>query len=77
MEKRISPEGGHYFFGYYDLQPFNKSGNLHLTHKTDFMDRLQLSGDQAEVGFIELDTLKYTMVAKTKAWNFQQGCRRA
>lgn len=73
MEKRISPEGGHFFFGYYDLQPFNKSGNLHLTHKTDFMDRLQLSGDQAEVGFIELDKLKYTRVAKTKAWNFQQG----
>ena len=46
--KRISPTNGEFFFGYYDLQPFN--GNLHLTHRVNFTDRLHKKGDAAEVG---------------------------
>ena len=71
--KRISEEGKYFFFGYYDLQPFNQNGTLHLAHRTDFMDRLQREGDTAEVGVIETDTLKYTPIERTEAWNFQQG----
>lgn len=69
--KRISPAGGDYFFGYYDLQPF--CGNLHLTHKVKFTDRLHKRGDSAEVGLIDINTAKYEALDVTGAWNFQQG----
>lgn len=71
--KRISPAGEHFFFGYYDLQPFNKSETLHLTHKTSFRNKLQVKGDTAEIGVIDLKTDKYDTIDITNAWNFQQG----
>ncbi len=71
--KRITPSDAQYFFGYYDLQPFNFDENLHLTHKTSFRNRLQEKGDTAEVGFIDLSNGKYEKIDTTHAWNFQQG----
>ncbi len=71
--QRISPGDGHYFFGYYDLQPYNLSQDLYLTHKTDFRNRLQWRQDVAEVGFIDLSTGCYEKLSDTRAWNFQQG----
>ena len=71
--KRLTPDDAQYFFGYYDLQPFNKSESLHLTHKASFRNRLQVKNDSAEVGFIELSTGKYERIDTTLAWNFQQG----
>lgn len=53
--KRISPCDAHYFFGYYDLQPYNKSQTRHLVHKTMFRNRLQDKNDIAEVGFIDMN----------------------
>ena len=71
--KRISPADQEMFFGYYDLNPYDATGKLHLAHRTPFADRLQKVGDKAEVGFIELDTGKFEVMAETEAWNFQQG----
>lgn len=71
--RRISPTDGHYFFGYYDLQPYDRTGNLHLAHRTDFADRLQQRGDKAHVGLIVGDTNRFEPLAQTEAWNFQQG----
>ena len=43
--KVITPNDDyHYFFGYYDLQPYNKSETLHLTHKASFRNKLQEKG---------------------------------
>jgi len=69
--KRISPLDGEYFFGYYDLQPFN--GNLHLTHKVVNADKLHERGDVAEVGLLDINTEKYERLDTTGAWCFQQG----
>lgn len=69
--KRISPLDGEYFFGYYDLQPFN--GNLHLTHKVANADKLHERGDVAEVGLLDINTEKYERLDTTGAWCFQQG----
>lgn len=69
--KRISPMDGEYFFGYYDLQPFN--GNLHLTHKVSDANKLHESGDVAEVGLLDITTEKYEKLDTTGAWCFQQG----
>lgn len=69
--KRISPLDGEYFFGYYDLQPFN--GNLHLTHKVADADKLHMPGDVAEIGLLDINTEKYERLDTTGAWCFQQG----
>jgi hypothetical protein len=71
--KRISPADQEMFFGYYDLNPYDATGKLHLAHRTAFADRLQVRGDKAELGFIELATGKFEVFAETEAWNFQQG----
>lgn len=71
--RRITPADGYYFFGYYDLQPFNQSQTKHLVHKTGFMDRLHKKGDVAELGMIDWKSGKYEALTTTKGWNFQQG----
>ena len=71
--ERISPVDGHYFFGYYDLQPYSADESLYLTHKTTFRNRLQGIGDVAEIGVVDTKSGKYRCLDKTFAWNFQQG----
>ena len=66
----LSPEDdAHYFFGYYDLRA--SQGNRHLCHRVQFMDRLPVAEDVAELGYLEDG--KFVPFAKTTAWNFQQG----
>ena len=70
----IVPDDGYqYFFGYYDLQPFDKANKRHLTHRVTFIDRIPEPGDVAEVGYITLDDKAFHKVSQTNAWNFQQG----
>lgn len=71
--QRISPEGQHFFFGYYDIPAFDPSGSWHLYHKVSFIDRLPEKEDMAEIGLIEISTGQATPLAETRAWNFQQG----
>ena len=70
----ITPDDGfHYFFGYYDLMPFDSTETKHLCHRVRFMDRLPELEDRAELGEIDLETGAFTPFAETAAWNFQQG----
>ena len=69
--KRISPTDGQYFFGYYDLQPFCQ--DLHLVHMVNFMDRVHVQGDVAQIGLLDVNTEKFEYLDTTEAWNFQQG----
>jgi len=70
----ITPDDGYnYFFGYYDLQPYDKLGERHLTHRVCFNDRIPEIGDIAEVGYVTLKDKVFHKVATTNAWNFQQG----
>ena len=71
--RRISPGDAHYFFGYYDLQPFNKTQNLHLAHKSTFMGRLPLANESADIGVIDTGSGRFEKLDSTFAWNFQQG----
>lgn len=71
--ERISPGDGHYFFGYYDLQPYDADEKLHLAHKTSFRNRLQTKDDLAQIGVIDMKSKKYDVLDTTNAWNFQQG----
>lgn len=70
----ITPQDNkHYFFGYYDLQPYDKTGTKHLAHRVSFMGRNPVLGEQAELGYIDLETKSFKSIAYTHAWNFQQG----
>ena len=66
-------DGFYYFFGYYDLQPFDSSERFHLMHRVRFMDRLPAADDTAELGAVDLETGRFLKYAETTAWNFQQG----
>lgn len=71
---KITPDDNHhYFFGYYDLQPYDEQGKYHLAHRVKFADRLPKKEDICEVGVIEIATRKFIKVGETAAWNFQQG----
>ena len=66
----LTPEDdSHYFFGYYDLRA--SQGKRHLCHRVQFMDRLPVAEEVAELGYLEDG--KFVPFAKTTAWNFQQG----
>ncbi len=70
----ISPDDPyHYFFGYYDLQPFDRANKRHLAHRTAFADRIPNKNDVVELGYIDLDSKAFHKLAESHAWNFQQG----
>lgn len=70
----ISPNDSYnYFFGYYDLQPFDKDSKRHLAHRTNFNDRLPEKNDLVELGYITLEDKVFHKIAESCAWNFQQG----
>lgn len=72
--EKISPDdSGHFFFGYYDLQPWNAEESQHLCHKVTFMDRMPCATDRAQLGAIRSADHRFVPLAETSAWNFQQG----
>jgi hypothetical protein len=67
--------GKHHFFGYYDKFCWNKSGRYLLGLESDFMERAPEAGDVAVIGLIDTaDGNKWTPLAETTAWNWQQSC---
>ncbi len=70
----ITPDDkGHYFFGYYDLQPFDTTGRYHLCHRAPFEQKIPTENDICELGVIDLEKKEFVKYAETTAWNFQQG----
>ncbi|MCQ2387156.1 MAG: hypothetical protein MJ066_01750 [Clostridia bacterium] len=70
----ITPEDNYnYFFGYYDLQPFDKKSERHLTHRTSFCERMQTEKDIVEIGYITIKDKTFHKITESRAWNFQQG----
>ena len=78
LPMKASPDRSayHYFFGYYDKNPWDSSERRILAHRTTFADRFPESTDRAEIGYIcpgaEPDFVK---IAQTTAWNWQQGAQ--
>ena len=73
MQKRfITPEDKfQYFFGYYDLQPYDETNEKHLVHRVKFLDREPTAEDIAELGYVKDGT--FFKISETTSWNFQQG----
>lgn len=62
-----------HFFGYYGISPWNESGTRLVCLETAFQDRMPKQGESASICLVEAASGKTTKVAKTRAWNFQQG----
>jgi hypothetical protein len=71
--RRLTESNDHCFFGYYDIPAFSGDGRYHLCHQVKFWDRIPSKDDTAVIGMIEIETRKFTPLAETTAWNFQQG----
>ena len=71
--ERLTPDDGHYFFGYYDRNPWNHDQTLHLMLKVDQCERLPLPGETAEIGAVT-PRGEWRKFTETRAWCHQQGC---
>lgn len=70
-----TPTDGHYFFGYYDKPQLNKENDKLLALKVDFIDHVPTLNDVAIIGYFDLnDTGKFSSLASTNTFNWQQGC---
>ena len=65
---------GHHFFGYYDKSPIDRAGERLLTHRADFdFQRMPRESDEIAIGFWTLADGRYHELARTRAYNWQQG----
>lgn len=71
--RKLSPDDGHYFFGYYDRNPWDGEIRRHLVLKISQMDRLPERGERAEIGLLDREG-NYEPMTETRAWCHQQGC---
>jgi len=71
--KKISPDDGHYFFGYYDRNPWNTDMTRHLVMKIPQIKHLPRPGERAEIGTLDRNGT-YEPLTTTRAWSHQQGC---
>jgi len=68
----LSPGPKNHFFGYYGINPWDKTIKYHLVLETDFHERRPAVGDYATVGLIDRQTHVFKPYAKTSAFNLQQ-----
>ncbi len=71
IELSSSPK--HHFFGYYGINPWDRSLRYHLALETDSHERRPGVGDSALVGLVDRETHAFTPYAETSAFNLQQG----
>ncbi len=64
-----------YWFGFHDKCPWSSDGSMLLANKLDVPLRMPLPHDYVEVGFFSGENqTEFHPVAKTRSWNYQQGC---
>ena len=63
----------HHFFGYYNIQTFDASGQHVLCLETSFQDRLPEADDTAVMGLVDFATKEFHPLTETHTFNLQQG----
>lgn len=71
--QRLSTGSKHHFFGYYGINPWDRTSRYHLALETDFHTHRPLPEDVAVVGLVDRYTHQFTPYAQTSAFNLQQG----
>lgn len=69
----LTPEDGHYTFGYYDRCPWDVENRYHLALRIPQQTRLPSPGETAAVGYVDRETRRFHAVGETRAWCHQQG----
>ena len=71
---RLTPDGRHHFFGYYDKFPWDATGRYVLGLEPRFIDRMPEPGDSVAIGMVDTgDGNRWIEIDRTHAWNWQQG----
>ncbi|OQA82865.1 MAG: hypothetical protein BWY31_03045 [Lentisphaerae bacterium ADurb.Bin242] len=70
----LNPETGHYFFGYYDRNPWDKNNARHLALRVEQCERLPECGETADLGYVTPDGNEFVKLTETRTWCHQQGC---
>ncbi|NOY79635.1 MAG: hypothetical protein GXP31_01390 [Kiritimatiellaeota bacterium] len=72
--RRVTPEGEHCFFGYYDKFATNTDDRLLAALRVPFMDHLPGPAERVEVGVVELGASKprFVRLGHSAAWCWQQ-----
>ena len=71
--KKLSMPPKHHFFGYYGINPWDRTTRYHLALETEFHTHRPVPEDVATVGLVDRDTHQFIPYAKTTAFNLQQG----
>lgn len=69
----ISLKKKHVYFGYYDIQQFNKNVDKLLVHIVPFKSKTHR--DPIEIAYYDLKSKRLNTIGFTKAWSWQQGSR--
>jgi hypothetical protein len=64
----------HFFASYYGINSFSKSQKYATVLQTEVRFTLPTEKDTAVLGLVDLESNEFVPVAKTTAWNFQEGC---
>ncbi len=70
--RRLTPDDAHYFFGYYDRNPWDPAQQQHLVLKVAQCEHLPHVNETAEIGILDRHG-NYRPQTVTRAWNHQQG----
>jgi len=62
-----------HFFGYYGVNAWDRSMRYHLALETEFQDHRPRVGESAGVGLVDATTGQFDQIARTQAFNLQQG----
>lgn len=71
--RRLTAGPAHHFFGYYGINPWDRSGRYHLALESDFHRRPPTPEDKARVGLVDAADGAFEPLAETAAFNLQQG----
>ena len=69
----LTPQPGHYTFGYYDRRPWDSENRFHLALRIPQQERLPEPGERADVGYVDRASRRFHKVTETLAWCHQQG----
>ena len=64
----------HLFASYYGINSFSRSQRYATVLETDVKYHLPDENEPATLGLVDLQTYEFIPLARTRAWNFQQGC---
>lgn len=65
---------GHLFASYYGINSWSKNERYVTVLETDVTTRIPTASDTATLGLVDLKTKAFIPIARTTAWNLQQGC---